>query len=418
MEGFQYLQRAQLLFQQGRHIEAIKEAELALQYMPDSTQPFIILIHSYLETNRLKEAKQIADDLLRKAPDDGAAHYTMAVVYGRMKQRKKAMEHIETAISLDPDDPDNYYMKGALLLDQEKKEEALSAIDIALNIYAEHEGALNLRTIILHQMSNKEAAGQSADYMLNKDPENAVAHANKGWVELDKQNYDQAIVHFKMALSKDPELGYALDGMKEAIKAKLPPYGLYFRYLMWMSRLSDKQQWGFIIGIYAIYRLAAYLLESNPALAPIMLPIIIVYIFFAFTTWIGEPISNVILFTHPDGRYAVTPDQRMGVYLISAFLLAATVFGGLYFFSIPTYVMGFLAVYCVGMLVPIGGMMQSDPDSKARKIMAAVALVMFSAGPIVALLPADSSLQFGIMSAFGLGVFFYSIIANFIIKMD
>ena len=49
------------------------------------------------------------------------------------------------------------------------------------------------------KLNRQDEAAETLDYALNKAPENSYSHANKGWVAIEKDQYDKAIEHFKEA---------------------------------------------------------------------------------------------------------------------------------------------------------------------------------------------------------------------------
>jgi Tfp pilus assembly protein PilF len=55
--------------------------------------------------------------------------------------------------------------------------------------------------------------------MLAMDPDDAHAHANRGWLLLRRGQPDEAMQSFQSALRLDPTLDWARLGMIEAMKA-------------------------------------------------------------------------------------------------------------------------------------------------------------------------------------------------------
>ena len=102
----------------------------------------------------------------------------------------------------------------------------------------------------LVRLGRKSEAVDTVNYALERDPESGFSHANQGWNCLHQNNPKQALDHFREALRLDPELEYAREGMVEALKARNPVYRAMLSYFLWMGRLSDRYQWGIVIGIY------------------------------------------------------------------------------------------------------------------------------------------------------------------------
>lgn len=56
----------------------------------------------------LDDAIALLHEILDEEPQHSIAHFTLAVLYGRVNQHEKAVEHGETALDLDPTDPFSY----------------------------------------------------------------------------------------------------------------------------------------------------------------------------------------------------------------------------------------------------------------------------------------------------------------------
>src|SRR3712207_7475219 len=54
-------------------------------------------------------------------------------------------------------------------------------------------------------------------------------HANRGWQEAHRGNYEQAMAHFREALRIDASLEWAREGVVEVLKARNPVYRVMLR---------------------------------------------------------------------------------------------------------------------------------------------------------------------------------------------
>src|SRR6185436_9021657 len=113
-----------------------------------------------------------------------------------------------------------------------------------------------------------------------KAPENAFTHANQGWTYLNKGEPKKALEHFRESLRLDPANEWARHGIVEALKARNIIYAVMLKYFLWMARLSRGARWGIILGGYFGIQLLASMARSNPAIAPWILPLRILYITF------------------------------------------------------------------------------------------------------------------------------------------
>lgn len=80
---------------------------------------------------------------------------------------------------------------------------------------------------------------------------------------------------------------FAQAGILEALKAANPAYRLFLMYSFWMSKLTANYQWAVIIGFYLAFRGLNALARNNEALAPFIIPLLIVFGFVAFQ-WVAN----------------------------------------------------------------------------------------------------------------------------------
>ena len=104
------------------------------------------------------------------------------------------------------------------------------------------------------------------------------------------------MLSFQAALRLDLTLEWARLGMIEAMKARNLAYRLVLRYSFWAASLSGRAQWFLIIGAYVGSRVVRNILRENPALWPVLGPLLGLYVVFVFGSWIADPLSNLILF--------------------------------------------------------------------------------------------------------------------------
>ena len=148
-----------------------------------------------------------------------------------------------------------------------------------------------------------------------------MTHATYGWTLLESGNHKKALEHFREALRLDPNLEFARSGMATALRASNLPYRLFLRYAFWMSNLSSRYQWGFIIGFYLVFRFLRGLAERSEALRPFLYPILILLALVAFSSWIITPLSNLFLRLNPYGKFLLDKDEIRSSNLVGFSLL-------------------------------------------------------------------------------------------------
>ncbi len=408
-----HYERGRQLMSHNRTKEAIAEFRKELAQNPENPFAFALLSNCYLQERQFAEALEVAKRAIQLEPEIPELYSFLGQAYYYNKKSVEAREAVEAGLQLNPNHAPFYHLLGTIDLYEEDWNAALQHAEQGLEIDAEHVDLINLRAQALIQLNRKDEASATLDYALHKAPENAFSHTNKGWVAVENDQYDDAIEHFKEALRLDPTFKFARTGLKEAIKGKNYLYRGVLKYFLWMSKQTSNNQWAIVIGAYVIYRLLLAALDSYPALAPLLYPLIFAYIIFVFSSWIAKPISNLFLRLHPLGKHALDDDER----------LASTAVGLVVTFGIVTLLLGWmmsnsmlliLGIFGVLMTIPTSGLFNTHPESQARKSLTYYAIALGMIGFGVIFIPALQPF----MIVFGLGIFFYSWIANYFIGRE
>lgn len=145
------------------------------------------------------------------------------------------------------------------------------------------------------------------------------------------------------------------------------------KYFLFMSKLSPGVQWAIIIGGYLGNRVLGSVAQSNPGLAPWVLPARIAYIAFAVLTWTAYPMFNLMLRLNRFGRLALTPEQTVesnwvgGVFLLGLASLIWCLATG---FNSP---FGIMALTVFGLLLlPLAGLFRCSEGWPRRTMLAVV----------------------------------------------
>lgn len=323
------INRALLLFQQSRFDLAEQELRQVLLQNPNDPHAHALLSICLTRKEEFVEATTAAQVAIGLAPDWAYTHYCLANVLLARNRFDEAEKAAREAIELDPEDANYWAQLSTIQMGQRKWKDALAAAEEGLSHDAEHAECGNLRTMALAQLGRGGDAMEAVDETLARHPENAYSHAAKGWALLHQSKPKDALEHFRESLRLDPTLDFARAGMIEALKARNPIYRVMLGYFLWMSRLSSQVQWGVILGLYFAQRILSSLAKSNPALAPWVQPILILYLVFVMLTWFAMPLFNLLLRFNKYGKHALSRDQRSATNWF-AICLAVAVGGFVY----------------------------------------------------------------------------------------
>lgn len=368
------LQRALLLFEQSRHDLAEQELRRELASEPNDPVAHALLGLCLSEAERYPEATREAEAAIGLAPDLPFVHYALARVLLDRERPDEAEARIQEAIRLDPEDPDYWATLARIRYGQRRWRDTLEAADRGLRVDPEHAGCTNLRAMALVQLGEREAAGAAIEGALARDPENALTHANEGWRLLHQADHGRAMEHFREALRLDPQLEWARLGLVEALKAHYPVYGLLLRYFLWISRLSGRAKWAVAIGGVVGYRFLGATVRATPDLAPVIWPIMAAYMVFVVSTWLADPLFNLLLRLNRFGRLVLSREEVVASNWVGGTVAVALVLVIAWLpTQEPTFLLGALAFGALA--VPVAGVFKCEPGWP-RRVMAGYAGVL------------------------------------------
>ncbi|WP_196886218.1 tetratricopeptide repeat protein [Aureivirga sp. CE67] len=315
------LEKVQILIQQQNFEKAKEMLSSILSQEPTNIDALIFYAHVLMQIGETEKATQVINNLIETAPDLPTAFYLKCQVEAQKLEFDQAEASISEAINLNPEEADYFAYWASIKLVRKKYEEALKLADHALSLDAEHILALNVRSNALTKLNRNVESFDTIKEALNEDPNNSYTHSNYGWNLLEAGKPKKALEHFREALRLDPSNEHAKSGTIEAMKAKYFLYRMFLKYIFAMGKLSANLQWVVIIGFFILQKVIANVSVSNPEMAPYLNPILYIMIFFAISTWILTPISNLVLRLNPYGRYLLDKEEIMSSNLVGGSLI-------------------------------------------------------------------------------------------------
>ena len=335
-----HLEHAQVLIQQDRNELAEQSLRLALAEEPDNAMAHSWLALVLTEQNRHEEAEPEANAGVRLEPENDYMHYIQSLVQYRLEAYEQGQDAVIEAIRINPNEAQYYAHLARFEARKGDWESALDTVNRGLQIDPEHVACNNLRGLFLQQFGRGDEAEENINIALSNDPESAMSHANLGWTLLRRSSHVEAARCFIEALRLMPTLDWAREGLIESLRSRNPLYRLLLRYFFWMSKNSRHGQLGLIIGAFLLFRILRAVADSNPEWAVFIWPFLGLYVGFVLITWIGRPVSDLILRLDPTGRLALQPYQiRLTNWI-----------GGLLIVSILSVLSAFLLGFEIGYL--------------------------------------------------------------------
>jgi tetratricopeptide (TPR) repeat protein len=329
------------------------------------------------------------------------------------------MTAIQEAIRLNPESARYHAVISHIYAKNKSWQKALQAAQEGLRLDPQDVQCTNLRGLALVNLGRKDEAKQTIAAALARDPENALTHANQGWARLHAGDHQQALVHFREALRLDPLLDWARSGIVEALKARNPIYRFMLRYLLWMSRLTEAEQWETVAIVSGAWRALRVIARQVPILYIIVFPLSLLYSAFAVLTWTARPFFALTLRFNRLGRLALPKEEIAASNWIAACLLTAG-FGlilGMVFWN-PAFLV--LSIVALAMILPVSAVFRCWPGI-GRVILATYGVLLTLAGLLAFALALIGSWAFALAGIPGIlfivGWIFYSAIANLTILL-
>lgn len=176
----------------GSYSEAVASFQKAEQLEPSLYVPNLFLGIDYLHLNRPQDAISFLSKAERLNPSDPQAPITLGRAYLSLSNLEAARNAYQRALTLDPRNGSAWYWLGiAALREVEVKGRKLSA-EGANSAYAHALFAESLE-----EQGRFKQATTEAQATLAADPHFPCAHARLGWIDLDQQQNDDAMLEFK-----------------------------------------------------------------------------------------------------------------------------------------------------------------------------------------------------------------------------
>jgi tetratricopeptide (TPR) repeat protein len=306
----QVYERALALIGLRRYSEAEKLLGARLARSPHDAHAHALLAHALIrQDGRYEDALREARAAVHHDPSLAEGHYILGVVQSG-RDPGAALAAFEGALRLDPRDARFYAALAGLHLAGGRLPQALEAALEGRKADPRSVSCANLQAVALMRMGRNKEAAAVAQEALGLDPENAQAHADRGWSLLYDAQFDLARVSFGQALRIDPRLEHAREGLVEALKARWPAYALALRALLWTEQhRSGRWAWGLLAAIFIPPLVGLALIGQRPALGAMLLYFSILPFAIGILARLARPVFDLLLRLDPYARLTLSRAQ-------------------------------------------------------------------------------------------------------------
>ncbi len=397
--SFLHIERGKLLLEQGRYPDAEKELKQALTADPENDEALGLLGRLHIDKGLDKEGLKFIEEALSLSPNEDYYHYLKAFALYKLGDYNKAQEWVSQALALDHYQPGYFALFALILMEERKFLNALEMAENGLAVDAENITCLNVRTQALIKLGRTTEAIETIHTTLAADPENDYSHTNAGFSFLEKGKHQQAATHFREALRLNPANLNARDGLKEALKSNIPPYRWLLQYDYWLNNKARGARIFFIVGIYFGIRVLMGIAKNLPKPLAIFIYLIFgLYLLLVVISWLIKPLGNLFLSLHPEGKYAVTMNEKINAYTVFGALISGIILIVLsMILSIKEGNVFMAGAVVASLAIPLG-MLRYPPKQFTSSTRQGIGIICVSMGLIAAI-----SLLFPVLGTMGVG---------------
>ena len=198
----------------------------------------LIYAQSLLNTNRDKQAKSLLSDLKKKHKNNEQVVYYMAALSEKSNNLTKALADIDAFLSSTPRKTKHFFfhfLKAKIYLKMGNPAQSLASINASLRLFPKFDKGILFKALLLEQTKKISAAiecykdfldisgenppvvkqlvqllfsqkrfGEAAKYLKKIKTDQPAYHFDLALLEWKARNFDQALLHAKTALEKNP----------------------------------------------------------------------------------------------------------------------------------------------------------------------------------------------------------------------
>ncbi len=251
---------------------AVKYYQEALKLAPNVAIVADELTELYLHLNRLADAIAVAEDMLKKDPDNVNARRILGSVYMRMAQSgrdaeaslQKAIEQYRKITAKEPGDGESWTTLGDLYRASNNSPEAEKAFRAALKADPNNTDALKSLAKLYMDLGDTKSAIESLKAATDKTP-NAETLADLGGAYGDAGKHKEAIEVFRQALDMEPDNDKIARALAEEYVSVNPPQLDEARKIYERLAAANRREPSFPLRLSEIYRAQHDLAKAREA---------------------------------------------------------------------------------------------------------------------------------------------------------
>ncbi|WP_417384242.1 tetratricopeptide repeat protein [Gimesia sp.] len=177
--------------------------------LPMDESPQMVMARQAEEKGQFVKAEQTYRVMLQRNPQNSVALHRMGIVNSKMGRHDVATKYLMEAVKVQPENPKYLTDLGYALYLQNDLPAAEIALEESIKRDPSTKRSFNNLSLVLGHQGRMDEAYQVARSVMSAEE----AHANLGYICLQRGNLDDAARHYHRALEINPDL----DSIKEAV---------------------------------------------------------------------------------------------------------------------------------------------------------------------------------------------------------
>ncbi len=297
-----------MLLDTHRPADAATEARAGLGAEPENRDLLHLLCMALIKQQKLDEARAVAANLTRLAPEWADAHMITCVLEMEAKRFKAAERAAKEARRLAPFSAVPRFNLASCYLAQQFWHSALVEAEAGLALDPQNAGCARARSLALLQTGHEAESVDAAKGALHHNPEDSHSQLVAGWATLGAGDYQDAVGHFTEALRLDPTDESAKAGLVEALKNRNWFYRSLLAFALLLSRHSRDMLWILRVGVFVSLAVAKG--AAGNIFSMLGLAIILTMFFLGLAGYAVTHLFNFLLMLDPKTRHALSEKQR------------------------------------------------------------------------------------------------------------
>ena len=292
-DPFGLLEQSRALFILRRYSDAEKKLQELLALDPMHTDALLLLCNCKLNLQKIKEAKNLAEQVLGIEPRNNTAMALMAEACARSGDPENARLYIRGALIDDSENPDYLSSLSRYLLMLREEPAAVQTAVNALKIDPKHVPALTALGLAKFELDDYEEALDAFQRALALDPNNALLLHHIGRIFRETGQTSGAKAMFLDSLRNDPNLDVSAMGVASVSYRENFLFRIHY-YLLDIFKQSHITRLGFFAAAFLFLLLlgeAAW--EDFPVTAKLIITSGWVFLLILLSVFIVPAIGNL-----------------------------------------------------------------------------------------------------------------------------